>query len=224
MNYKYKINIKMTESIRNIFYWNCADDREHTHKRIEWAIENKNLICINIKINQSLFDKIKIGDIILAYEPKNHSKSKYINGEDGKCMSCKSTKYNGRQAFTTMFIVNNECKIFNTLEQETLYKHETNCNIMKNWYSNEKHLQSELDYNTYYHSYYNNGSKKYIIPVKFHSYLKKSISTNTNNYSDYDTDAVLDTNIIYYGNILKGFNIIKDSIITEYIERELSNL
>ena len=47
----------------NVFYWNCADNKEHTHKRIEWAIENGYLICINITINDKLiidFDLISI--------------------------------------------------------------------------------------------------------------------------------------------------------------------
>ena len=31
------------------------------------------LVCINIKISEKLISKVAIGDIILAYEPKEHN-------------------------------------------------------------------------------------------------------------------------------------------------------
>jgi len=88
---------------RKVFYWNCADDRDHTHKRIEWAIEYGYLTCINIDIKEKLFDKVSISDVILAYEPKCHKKSKTLY--DGFCISCKEQKNDGKQAFTYAFEV-----------------------------------------------------------------------------------------------------------------------
>ena len=87
----------------NVFYWNNADNKNHTHKRIEWAIENGYLISINITIETKLFNMVKKDDVILTYEPKYHKISKFENGNDGYCMECITECNNGLQAFTNAF-------------------------------------------------------------------------------------------------------------------------
>jgi hypothetical protein len=179
---------------RNIFYWNCADDRDHTHKRIEWAIENGMLVCINIKILDTLFSKVNIGDIILAYEPKEHkiSKKQY----DGFCISCKNKKTDGRQAFTNVFqITNQPIKWINFQEEFT-----ANINIIGSWINPAKKINDNdiIEYKKYSQHYYSQKNIKYIFPVKFICKLDKPISTSSK----------LLTNELYYYNkpIVKGFN------------------
>jgi hypothetical protein len=171
----------------DMFYWNTADDKEHTHQRMEWAIEHGYMICINIKIDRKLLDCIKPGCIILTYEPKFHHKSKDLEGSDGYCMHCKYDRNDGKQAFTAAFRVISECLIANNLDDE----HE----LFDNWLSDSKHLTNLETYNKYFTEYYNMGKKKYIIPVEFIRYLDNPISTNSNTIGYY-----------YNKPVVKGFN------------------
>jgi len=130
---------------QKVFYWNCEDDRDHSHKRIEWAIENGMLVCVNIKIREKLISKVAVGDIILAYEPKEHKVSKMVNGEDGRCMSCSYSRKDGRQSFTNAFkLVDNVIvvKVFETFQKYGLFR---------NWHSQDKH-NSNIETNNEYFS------------------------------------------------------------------------
>lgn len=182
----------------NYFYWNSADDKNHTHQRIEWAIENNYLVMINIKINDKLFSSIKQNDIILAYEPKNHKKSKDEQGRDGYCMSCNYTKIDGQQAFTVIFQVSNNPIILNSLEDEETI---LNVNLMNNWNTNQnkKHLTNIETYKTHFKTYYQK-MKKYIIPVKLIKHFENPITTKKN----------ITTGYRYEKPIVKGFNKLYD--------------
>jgi hypothetical protein len=81
------INNQRDKQNRNLFYWNCSDNKQHTYKRIEWVRYNKYMVCVNI--NKLLYKKISIEDIILTYEPKQHKISKFKHGKYGYCMVCK---------------------------------------------------------------------------------------------------------------------------------------
>lgn len=187
---------------QKVFYWNCADDRDHNHKRIEWSIENEMLVCINIKINDKLINKVAIGDIILAYEPKEHKVSKLPNGEDGRCMSCSYTKINGRQAFTHAFhIVNNVIVI---KDFETFQKYE----LFRNWHSLDKHNSDIEIYNQYYSKYFSNSGIIYLFPIKHLGKLANEITTNKES-----TKHIYK----YYGQIRKGFDILDDIYLTKII-------
>ena len=37
---------------RQLYYWNTADDVNHTHQRIEWSIKHGYLVCIHINITK----------------------------------------------------------------------------------------------------------------------------------------------------------------------------
>jgi len=181
----------------NYFYWNSADDRDHTHQRIEWAIENKYLVMINIRIDKTLFSSIKENDIILAYEPKYHKISSHFQGTDGYCMSCNYTKTNGQQAFTTAFKVSGNPRILNSLEDEERIP---NINLMNNWNTNQnkKHLTNMNTYVKHFRKYYRKMNK-YIIPVKLIKILKTPITTKLNS-KDYR----------YEKPMIKGFNKLFD--------------
>lgn len=144
---------------RKVFYWNCADNRDHTHKRIEWAIENGYLVCINITIKDKLFNKVNKNDLILAYEPKGHKISKFENGNDGLCMSCKCNSFDGKQAFTEAFTISDTPIRIDSYED---YKtNNYNEIIFRNWFSNEKHCKDIETSNNYFKTYFDDG-KKYI--------------------------------------------------------------
>lgn len=193
----------MAIDTRNVFYWNSADDKEHTHQRIEWAIENGYLVCINIKIKDKLFSKVKVGDIILAYEPKYHKKSNFENGEDGYCMSCKIMKNNGKQAFTEAFTIINEPILISSYDNYLEY----NDLIFRNWFSTDKHCKNIDMSNNYFQTYFNHKKFIYIFPISHFGKLKKEISTYIQGNSEYK----------YYGNIRKGFNIINDIYLNNLI-------
>lgn len=189
----------------NVFYWNCADNKEHTHKRIEWAIENGYLICINITINDKLISMIKKNDIILAYEPKYHKISKFENGDDGYCMHCITKRDDGLQAFTNAFTLIDNPIVLSTFNDYQKY----NGQIFRNWYSTEKYCKNIDSYNSYFQTYFNSKRKIYLFPIKYSGALEKIISTNPNSNSE----------LKYYGNIRKGFNIRQDV----YLNRLLVN-
>ena len=187
---------------RKVFYWNCADDRDHTHKRIEWAIENGYLICINIDIKEKLFNKVSIGDVILAYEPKGHKKSKSEHGEDGFCMSCGNSKFDGRQAFTEAFTLSENPVIISSYKEYRKYRNL----IFRNWYCEIKHCYDIESCNKYMRTYLLN-SKIYIFPITYSGKLKKAITTKTQTTSIYK----------YSGSIRKGFDIINDEFINNLL-------
>lgn len=195
---------------QQVFYWNTADNKEHTHKRVEWARDNGYLVCININIAETLFNKVNIGDIILAYEPKHHKISKFENGQDGFCMSCYTTQTQGLQSFTNAFIVTDKPAKITNLQDEANY----NADIFQNWYDNEKHLVDRCTYNTYFTEYYAKNNVKYIFPVKFWKTLENPIST------DKKTSA---KNIpVYYGPVIKGFDKVNKSQIINNKNDELT--
>ena len=187
---------KMDE--RKVFYWNCADNRDHTHKRIEWAIENGYLVCINIDILDKLFNKVRENDLILAYEPKGHKISKFENGDDGFCMSCKCNRFDGRQAFSEVFTIS-DTPIMITSYEDYKSKHYNEI-IFRNWYSEVKHCQDIETSNNYFKTYFNDGKKIYLFPIKHSGSLTKEISTDKHSSNE----------LKYYGNIRKGFNLIED--------------
>jgi hypothetical protein len=173
---------------RQLYYWNTADDVNHTHQRIEWSIKHGYLVCINIHISNNLFSKIKIGDVILTYEPKHHKKNKIKF--DGFCVTCGSESHNGKQAFTAIFkIISQPIKLTN-LEDELkfCYNLKNDCNI-KQWNNTEYY-----DYIDYCIDYYSTNKEKYVFNVKFIDYLHQSISTNKK------------TNGYYTKPVIKGFD------------------
>ena len=178
---------------KKVFYWNCADDRDHTHKRIEWAIENGMLVCINIKISEKLISKVAIGDIILAYEPKEHKVSK--KQYDGFCISCKNKKNNGKQAFTAIFQVINSPIIW----QDSQTEFSSNINIISMWSNPDKIItdKDKVEYKKYSNHYYAQKHKKYIFHVKYLGYLENPISTSSKK---------LNNGYYYSYPIIKGFN------------------
>jgi hypothetical protein len=190
-------------TLRNVFYWNSSDNKDHTHKRIEWAIENGYLICININITDKLFNMVKKDDVILAYEPKYHKISKYDNGNDGYCMECITEHDDGLQAFTNAFTMIDNAIILNTFEEYEKY----NSIIFRNWYSTIKHCKDINSCNAYFKTYFHLKGKIYLFPVAYSGALKQIISTNTK--SNYE--------LKYYGNIRKGFNIINDIYLNRLI-------
>jgi hypothetical protein len=194
---------------QKVFYWNCADDRDHSHKRIEWAIENGMLVCVNIKIHEKLISKVAVGDIILAYEPKEHNISKMANGEDGRCMSCSHSRKDGRQSFTHAFkLVDNPIVI---KDYETFQKYE----LFRNWHSLNKHNSNIGANNEYFSKYFdNNNGIIYIYPIKHLGKLQHEITTNKDS-----------TNHIYkyYGKIRKGFELFEDIYLTRIIIKQFSS-
>ena len=189
----------------NVFYWNSADDREHSHQRIEWSIENGKLVCINIKISDKLLNKVKTGDIILAYEPKEHKISKMLNGQDGKCMSCSYSKNNGRQSFTHAFKVTSNIIIIRDFITFQNYE------LFRNWFSLDKHNQNINCYNEYFSRYFSNNFIIYIFPTNYLGKLEHEITTNK------DSDK---HKYKYYGQIRKGFNTFDDIYLTRIITRQ----
>ena len=104
---------------KQVYYWNSADTKDHIHKRIENAISKQLLSCYNIKINDKLFDNIKIGDIILSYEPKYHKTTRKLY--DGYCISCMNSRNDGMQAFTYVFeIIQKPIKLTQKREKDYL--------------------------------------------------------------------------------------------------------
>lgn len=182
-----------TQKSQKVFYWNCADDRNHSHKRIEWAIENGMLVCINIKISDKLISQVDIGDIILAYEPKEHKVS--TKQYDGFCISCKNKKNNGKQAFTAIFKVINNPIIWQDLQTEF----SSNINIISIWSNPDKIItdKDKVDYEKYSNHYYAQKHKKYIFHVKYLGYLENTISTSSKK---------LNNGYYYSYPVIKGFN------------------
>jgi hypothetical protein len=185
----------MTESINpNVFYWNTADDKDHTHKRIEWAIENGMLVCINIHIQDKLLANVKPGDIILAYEPKYHKIS--IKQFDGKCTTCKELRLDGKQAFTAAFSVVESPIIISNIKDLYAFENKYKISLGDKYWSCE--IQEKKDYLKYCKDYYGLKNKTYIFPIKFISYLTESISTNKSN--------ALANKFYYNYPLVKGFN------------------
>lgn len=197
----------------NVFYWNTADDREHTHKRIEWVQDNGYLVMMNIKIETNLFNLVKENDIIVAFEPKHHKKSKKINGTDGYCMSCSKNKHNGKQAFTYGFKVRKQPIIFNTFQDELIYEKRYGIDFYRQWNSTDKHNASIETHISYLKNDYYTNNKKYIIPVDDLGELTNYISTNKKS-KIYN---------IYSGNVIKGFNMIYDDNIKTNIINQFTN-
>jgi hypothetical protein len=192
----------------NLFYWNTADDKDHTHKRIEWAIENGMLVCINIHIQDKLLGKVKPGDIILAYEPKYHKISNYENGNDGYCMSCKFARHDGMQAFTSAFLINDiPIKITNEIEYEQCN------NIFRNWFSLDKHNTDLTSAKEYIKKYLSCNNNIYIYPCKHLGKLKQIISTNIASNNTYK----------YYGSVRKGFNTFEDIYLKRIIIKQFAD-
>lgn len=199
------------ETTPNVFYWNCADDRDHTHKRIEWAIENDMLVCINIKIQEKLLGKVKNGDIILAYEPKEHQVSVMHNGNDGKCMSCKHNRKDGRQAMTCAFQLTNAPIVIRDLATYNQMP------LFRNWFSLDKH-NTDLSSNTkYFTEYFNQNKAIYVFPIKYLGKLKYEITTNqkTSNTSN----GVIHK---YYGKVRKGFDSFNDIYLSRLVIKQFS--
>lgn len=193
------------EKSRKVFYWNCADDREHTHKRIEWSIENGMLVCINIKISEKLISQVAIGDIILAYEPKDHKVSKMLNGEDGKCMSCKCSRKDGRQAFTQVFEIMDNVIVIKDYQTFQKFK------LFRNWHSLDKHNISLERNFEYFSKYFTNNGIIYVFPIKYLGKLANEISTNK------DTAKHI---YKYYGKVRKGFDTFEDIYLTKIIIKQ----
>jgi hypothetical protein len=193
----------------NTFYWNTADDKDHTHKRIEWAITNNYLICINIQIHDNLFNSVSKGDIILTYEPKSHKISRFNNGQDGYCCTCKQTRNDGVQAFTNAFIVSGiPIKITNTTEYN-----EIRYNIFRNWYTTIKHCSNYDNDYEYFSKYFKTGGKIYLFPVIYSGKLQPIISTN-------QKISLSEMQLTYYGKVIKGFDKFSDI----YLERIILNI
>ena len=183
---------------RKVFYWNCADNRDHTHKRIEWAIENGYLVCINITIKDKLFNKVMKNDLILAYEPKVHKKNK--KQYDGYCISCKEEKHDGLQAFTYAFeIIDSPIKL-TTLEEERKIGFNIICGswIKDNLPNTLTIDDQKKDYENYCKDYYSKNNKKYVFPVKLLGKLQNIISTSKSN--------VKLSKYYYERPMVKGFN------------------
>lgn len=198
----------------NVYYWNTADDRDHTHKRIEWVQNNGYLVMMNIKVESKLFNSIKVNDIIVAYEPKHHKTSCDSNGKDGKCMSCEHGKHNGKQGFTHGFKVRKQPTIFKSFEDELVYEKRYGVDFYRSWKSTDKHnasIETHIDYSR--NDYYKNN-KKYIIPVDDLGPLTNFISTNKKSKS-YE---------IYSGSVIKGFNMIFDDDIKDNIIQQFVNV
>jgi hypothetical protein len=170
----------------NVYYWNCADDRNHTHQRIETAIKNEVLTCYNIKITKTLFNIIKKNDIILVYEPKVHKKSKTLY--DGYCINCNEDKLDGRQAFTHAFKIIKPPVKLSSFNEEQILGFNITCGI---WNEDE----TLEDYKSYCNDYYGKGNFKYIFKVKLLGKLTKSIST-----------LIRDDKYYYNRPMVKGFN------------------
>jgi hypothetical protein len=181
---------------RQLYYWNTADDVNHTHQRIEWSIKHGYLVCIHINITKKILNSIKENDYILSYEPKYHKKSSFINGDDGKCMTCKYNSKNGLQAFTNLFQINGNVITLSSLDDE---KH-LGFSIFRNWLSNEKHCKDNQEWKKYFCNYYQYSKKIYIIPVKYIKKLDVPITTNKKK----------DSNLKYFGSVRKGFDKIYD--------------
>lgn len=186
-----------------IYYWNCSDNRDHKHQRIEWSISNEYLICYNIRIDDKLFENISIGDIILAYEPKTHKISKYNNGEDGFCIDCSNTRHDGRQAFTNAFICKSKPMKISNLESYELVR----MILYRSWYSENKHCRDYSSDKEYFTQYFKKNNFIYMIPIKWSGLLPYEISTNKKGDAKY----------IYYGKIIRGFDIFNDPYLECYI-------
>ena len=119
----------------SFYYWNTSDNKDHTHHRIEWAVANGILVCMNISVSDKLLDTIKPDDIILAYEPKSHKISKDKFGKDGYCCACKSSRSDGRKSFTAIFKVIKPPYKISTIER---YNQEE-LEILENWYTSINH-------------------------------------------------------------------------------------
>lgn len=193
---------------QKVFYWNCADDRDHSHKRIEWAIENGMLVCVNIKISEKLISKVAVGDIILAYEPKEHKVSRMVNGEDGRCMSCLHSRKDGRQSFTNAFKLVDYSIVIKDFE--TFQKYE----LFRNWHSLDKHNSNIEANNEYFSKYFANGGLIYIYPIKYLGKLENEITANKDS-----TKHIYK----YYGNVRKGFDIFEDIYLTRIIIKKFSS-
>lgn len=189
---------------RQLFYWNTADDVNHTHQRIEWSIENRYLVCIHINIAKKLLNSIKENDYVLSYEPKYHKISSRLNGDDGKCMSCKYESKNGLQAFTHLFQITGKIISLECLDDE---KH-LGFSIFRNWLSNVNHCKDEKEWVNYFCKYYKESKKLYIIPVSYIKKLDKPITTNKKNISD----------LKYCGSVRKGFDKICDMSLLSKIK------
>jgi hypothetical protein len=162
-------------------------------------------VC-NIVIEDKLFNKVKINDLILAYEPKGHKISKFENGNDGFCMTCKCNNFDGKQSFTNAFTIIDIPIMINSYEEYTKY----NELIFRNWFADIKHCKDINSFNEYFITYFANEHKIiYLFPIKHSGKLIKEISTNINSKNE----------LKYYGNIRKGFNIFDDI----YLNRLLLN-
>lgn len=202
----------MTETRNtNVFYWNTADDKDHTHKRIEWAIEHGMLVCINIRIQDKLLSRVKPGDIVLAYEPKYHKISNDENGKDGRCMSCKFARHDGRQAMTDAFIMNAApIKITTCAEYEKYSASASDSNIFRNWFSLDKHNTDITAMNEYMKKYLSSGNQIYIFPCTYLGKLRNMISTNRDSGNIYK----------YYGSVRRGFDMLDDIYLTRIILKQ----
>jgi hypothetical protein len=191
----------------NTYYWNTADNKDHSHQRIEWAIKNCYLVCCNIRIADKLFSKVKTGDIILAYEPKTHKISRpgNIHGEDGFCMSCQKTSNDGAQAFTNIFTVSSTPIKLTSFEEFETYQ-ET---IFRNWYSTIKHCSDLYSNLAYFHTYFTEKKVIYLFPIKHSGLLPIPISTNKSGNHQY----------IYYGSVIRGFDSFNDPYLENHIKR-----
>ena len=188
---------------RQLFYWNTADNKNHTHQRIEWSQQNGYLVCIHINIPTYILDSIKVNDYILTYEPKYHKKSKYKNGDDGLCMSCNKNYNDGLQAFTNLFVVRDKVIVLNSIVDEN----NLNFTIFRNWLCYEKHCKDIVEFNKYFDEYYKGGENIYIIPIHFITKLNKPITVNHYKNGCYT----------YYGSIRKGFDKITDNTLLKKI-------
>ena len=180
-----------------VFYWNSADDREHTHKRIELGIENEIITVYNIKIAEKLFKKVKENDYILVYEPKYHKKSKIKY--DGYCIDCICEKNDGLQAFTHIFkIIKSPIKL-SSYDEEANIGFNIIINTWKRKDASRQYTFQELEeYKYYCKDYYKTGNIKYIFPVQYISKFMNPIYTYSNKSID---------NTYYYNkSIIKGFN------------------
>lgn len=182
---------------QNVFYWNSADTRDHKHQRIEWSIANGYLVSINIKITDKLFNKVKTGDIILAYEPKGHKVS--ISKYDGYCIDCSHTRTDGHQAFTYAFEINDKPIKLTHFEQEKKLNLDIIYNSWTKQYNSMKDSNCEdikHEYAKYCNDYYTISKKyKYIFPIKLIKQFSKPITTKSNS-----------TTFYYNKSIIKGFD------------------
>jgi len=166
------------------------------------------LVCINIKISEKLISKVSVGDIILAYEPKEHKVSKMADGEDGRCMSCQCSRKDGRQSFT---------HAFNLIDNVILIKDFTtfqNYELFRNWHSQDKHNSTIERNNEYFSKYFANNGIIYIYPIKYLAKLENEITTSKESTSHIYK---------YYGNIRKGFDIFEDIYLIRQIIKQFSS-